>query len=601
MAVLRQQKSFVGELFETGMVDEGEHHSLLSPIDKKTRHLEIVGPVWRPSAPRQVLRGLPFMGAISEQSFKRLWDSGEMHEFRSGQCIWTASNLVRQTNGYQGPGGFVVLSGVVKRVYIRPDGIRKEYFQSAGGVVGVLLCMTGTKLPGTEMAIAEGNTLGKGPLVFHVPQSFVKQIQQLSLEGNEDMAIIERELLRLSAAYVVESLEPDIVNAVTAHMSAVMNPSDVTQPQPTTEGDIKTGTGNESLLRRSSSLLLGGQGAPQPQSGAGGERRTTNNSTTLPSPGFGLQPSKSVGANLASMMQHIAHLEYSDDDEAEGDNAVEANPVETTGQTRRRPSLEERRSVETQADVALGDAGQPRAVSEQQRNGALSPPSPHKRTVKFQAESSKSLNTQRAAFAIAAAIQHAPQVAADVAFEIKRGLHSAFVLHLASGSRYVQSSHTVLLAGKLSPIIAPEASNASADSQRTTGAPAILPWLWHGGQLCNLGACVCMREKLEWTVGEEVAILVVCHQLDGSVPPAVIDWQAKWKEVDGRLRAHSELASFPLGASQISGRDFDDVPPRGTSTASESEQGSLMGAAAASVGREFGSMLSRLRRTRPTG
>ncbi len=40
-----------------------------------------------------------------------------------------------------------------------------------------LLPATGTRLPGADSAVAEGNTLGKGPMLFHLPQSMVASLQ----------------------------------------------------------------------------------------------------------------------------------------------------------------------------------------------------------------------------------------------------------------------------------------------------------------------------------------------------------------------------------------------------------------------------------------
>ncbi len=39
--------------------------------------------------------------------------------------MWSATDEVWQSGGDSGPGAFVVLSGVVKRVYVRPDGSKK--------------------------------------------------------------------------------------------------------------------------------------------------------------------------------------------------------------------------------------------------------------------------------------------------------------------------------------------------------------------------------------------------------------------------------------------------------------------------------------------
>ena len=46
----------------------------------------------------------------------------------------------------------------------------QAHYQSAGGVVGALLAAAGTRLPGDEWALAAGNSLGCGPLLFHLPQ-----------------------------------------------------------------------------------------------------------------------------------------------------------------------------------------------------------------------------------------------------------------------------------------------------------------------------------------------------------------------------------------------------------------------------------------------
>lgn len=38
-------------------------------------------------------------------------------------------------------------------------------------MVGALLAAAGAALPGSDAAVAEGNSLGRGPLVFHLPQA----------------------------------------------------------------------------------------------------------------------------------------------------------------------------------------------------------------------------------------------------------------------------------------------------------------------------------------------------------------------------------------------------------------------------------------------
>ena len=46
-----------------------------------------------------------------------------------------------------------------------------------GTVYGVYTALTGLKLPGQATAVAEGNALGKGALVFHLLSSALQALQ----------------------------------------------------------------------------------------------------------------------------------------------------------------------------------------------------------------------------------------------------------------------------------------------------------------------------------------------------------------------------------------------------------------------------------------
>jgi hypothetical protein len=87
MAVLRQQLLFVDELFETGMVDRHEREDLAEPIDRKMRHLEIVGPVWKPPRSKDLLRSLPFMAGLPAPTFNRLFLAGEIKGTRNALSV----------------------------------------------------------------------------------------------------------------------------------------------------------------------------------------------------------------------------------------------------------------------------------------------------------------------------------------------------------------------------------------------------------------------------------------------------------------------------------------------------------------------------------
>lgn len=46
-------------------------------------------------------------------------------EFPNGKVFWAASDLPAKTSLREGPGGYVVLSGVIKRILTLPDGTKK--------------------------------------------------------------------------------------------------------------------------------------------------------------------------------------------------------------------------------------------------------------------------------------------------------------------------------------------------------------------------------------------------------------------------------------------------------------------------------------------
>ena len=69
------------------------------------------------------------------------------------------------------------------------------------------LLAAGTRLPGSETAVAEGNSLGKGPSLFHLPQPVLQLVTQRARQGDPGASLLRAQLLRLAAAFVVESCE----------------------------------------------------------------------------------------------------------------------------------------------------------------------------------------------------------------------------------------------------------------------------------------------------------------------------------------------------------------------------------------------------------
>ena len=49
---------------------------------------------------------------------------------------------------------------------------------AAGGLFGLYVALTGERSPGGSVAMAEGNALGKGPVIFHLYDSGIAYIRQ---------------------------------------------------------------------------------------------------------------------------------------------------------------------------------------------------------------------------------------------------------------------------------------------------------------------------------------------------------------------------------------------------------------------------------------
>ena len=98
---------------------------MLAPLDKKTRHLEMVGPVWRPPNPKAVLRSLPVLARVPPPLFRAIARRGAVRECGRGEVFWAATDLSARSRGEMGPGVFVVLAGAVRRLHARPDGAEK--------------------------------------------------------------------------------------------------------------------------------------------------------------------------------------------------------------------------------------------------------------------------------------------------------------------------------------------------------------------------------------------------------------------------------------------------------------------------------------------
>jgi hypothetical protein len=90
----------------------------------------------------------------------------------------------RKLAGAEPDGLIIVIRGVV-RMMLEQDGALVPYYLGAGGVGGLVSCVLESHVPGmsSAAAYAEGNALGKGPVVMHTPWA-VRQVGTLVALGS---------------------------------------------------------------------------------------------------------------------------------------------------------------------------------------------------------------------------------------------------------------------------------------------------------------------------------------------------------------------------------------------------------------------------------
>ena len=268
MAVLRKQAAFVDALFEAGAVDDDERAALRAPLEERESALERRGPTWRAPSPADVLRALPFVRASDPEVAAFFLRRSSLREHPSGAVVASGAGepagfivvvagLVRVTAHSRGPrapsgggaaaaqgpsggggsGSVVVVDGggdslsslspppppppppppLPSRIdgnsalSISTEGrARQDVYLGCGGLTGLFSSLTGTEW-GVWAAVAEGNALGKGPLVLHIPQSAVDELRARSAAGSAACQQAEVDMFRMASLFVVERERPRLM------------------------------------------------------------------------------------------------------------------------------------------------------------------------------------------------------------------------------------------------------------------------------------------------------------------------------------------------------------------------------------------------------
>eukprot|EP00798_Chlamydomonas_sp_ICE-L_P030883 gene30883-35931_t len=202
LAVLHQQQAFVAQLVGAGMMDDSEAEALLAPIERRVWKLERRGPVWKQPTLSE---------DMSVPVFQWLKAHGELVSYPKGQLI---------SSDAEGPAGiFIVINGMV-RITLTPEHDTNDeeetFYMGTGGVGGLTSAMMGGHIPGfaVRAAYAEANALGKGPVVFHLPQAMVQNVKLLSAGGNVHMKQLELRMYRMAGVYILDRQRHEILETL---------------------------------------------------------------------------------------------------------------------------------------------------------------------------------------------------------------------------------------------------------------------------------------------------------------------------------------------------------------------------------------------------
>ncbi|KAL6751703.1 hypothetical protein V8C86DRAFT_3141915 [Haematococcus lacustris] len=174
--VLSQQLAFVHEMSHGGMIEEGEEERMKDVIQRRLQAVSRSGPQWRRQSVAQILSAVPFLRGASPQLLAWVRKHSRMQVYATGECLWEFWGGDARL-----PGMFIVLSGVVRCMLFMEDSLQPVYL-GCGGVGGLASMVLGESVAGVGMraAYAEGNALGKGPVVMHIPWEVFGVIRQLS-------------------------------------------------------------------------------------------------------------------------------------------------------------------------------------------------------------------------------------------------------------------------------------------------------------------------------------------------------------------------------------------------------------------------------------
>ncbi|GIM04959.1 hypothetical protein Vretimale_9401, partial [Volvox reticuliferus] len=213
--VLTQQQAFVREMNEGGMIEESECRKIVEMVEKRLQLLARRGPRWRQPTVMEILMGTAVLRGVSPRVVEWIRKESTFRVYPQGAAIW---DMGRKQAGAEPDGLIIVIRGVV-RMMLEQDGALVPYYLGAGGVGGLISCVLENHVPGmsSAAAYAEGNALGKGPLVMHVPWPVLQVLKRFSRDLKmAPYQALDLQMYRTAAVYVLDLLRQQVTQQFSA-------------------------------------------------------------------------------------------------------------------------------------------------------------------------------------------------------------------------------------------------------------------------------------------------------------------------------------------------------------------------------------------------
>ncbi|GLI64224.1 hypothetical protein VaNZ11_007422 [Volvox africanus] len=322
LALLRQQVAFVRSMLKTGLVDGDEAEALLEPIERRIWRLEARGPRWQQPTLTQVLASCALLRGVPVTVMDWMRAEGDLWAFPRGADLTpllahggvfivvmgtvrvsllsapsaadqaSAAPATRPTSPPPASGASLSGGGTLCPAELTAAGASHEpavghhaapgcagnpehkpsagtghppqFYVGVGGVVGMSTALVGRGVPGMAVseAVAEGNTLGKGPVVFVLPPAAVATVRARAAAGWSPFQALLLNMYRLVGGHVLERQRTTLVGSIAKLLTgAVAHAARV---------------GGRARAARLRELLLG-----SPQSGTGDRTKITVTTTSL--------------------------------------------------------------------------------------------------------------------------------------------------------------------------------------------------------------------------------------------------------------------------------------------------------------------------------